>query len=40
MPFVIEENFFLSNYGSGYGVDNDDGSAYYEIRNNVFVAGA
>ena len=27
-PFVIEHNYFISNYGSGYGVDNDDGSAY------------
>jgi hypothetical protein len=27
-PFVIEHNYFVSNYGSGYGVDNDDGSAY------------
>ena len=26
-PFVIEENLLISNYGSGYGVDNDDGSA-------------
>ena len=22
-PFVIRDNFLISNYGSGYGVDND-----------------
>ena len=26
--------------GSGYGVDNDDGSAWYEIYGNVFVGGS
>ena len=26
--------------GSGYGVDNDDGSAYFDIRDNVFYAGS
>lgn len=40
LSFVIRDNFLLSNYGSGYGVDNDDGSAYYEIYGNVFVGGS
>jgi len=39
-PFVIEHNYFISNYGSGYGVDNDDGSAYFDIRYNVFYGGS
>ena len=39
-PFIIENNYMISNYGSGYGVDNDDGSAYFDIRNNVFYEGA
>jgi hypothetical protein len=30
----------ISNYGSGYGVDNDDGSAYFDIRFNVFYEGS
>ena len=39
-PFVIEQNYLISNYGSGYGVDNDDGSAYFDIRDNVFYSGS
>ena len=39
-PFVIEHNYLISNYGSGYGVDNDDGSAYFDIRYNVFYEGS
>jgi hypothetical protein len=38
--FVIRDKFLISNYGSGYGVDNYDGSAYYEIYGNVFVGGS
>jgi hypothetical protein len=39
-PFVIRHNFLISNYGSGYGVDNDDGSSYFDIRDNVFYEGS
>ena len=40
LPFVIRDNFLISNYGSGYGVDNDDGSAWFEIFGNVLVGGS
>ena len=33
--YTIAANFFLANYGSGQSVDNDDGSSYYDIKNNV-----
>ena len=36
---TIEKNFLFSNYGSGFGVDNDDTSSYYNITSNVFYMG-
>ena len=35
----ITSNFIVSNYGAGFGVDNDDTSSYYNINNNVFYLG-
>lgn len=35
----ISGNFIFSNYGAGFGVDNDDTSSYYKIFNNYFVGG-
>ena len=35
----IYQNFLLSNYGGLYGVDNDDGSNYYQTYNNFMVYG-
>ena len=36
---TIAENFIFANYGAGQAVDNDDGSSYYDIRDNVFYVG-
>eukprot|EP00928_Gymnodinium_smaydae_P099579 TRINITY_DN9543_c0_g4_i1.p1 TRINITY_DN9543_c0_g4~~TRINITY_DN9543_c0_g4_i1.p1 ORF type:complete len:904 (-),score=125.31 TRINITY_DN9543_c0_g4_i1:128-2839(-) len=35
-PNTIASNFIWANYGAGQGVDNDDGSSFYRIHNNVF----
>jgi hypothetical protein len=32
----VSHNFFISNYNSFDGIDNDDGSSYYDISSNVF----
>ena len=32
----IRSNFIFANYGAAQGVDNDDGSSYYSIHDNVF----
>eukprot|EP00462_Mataza_sp_D1_P009108 CAMPEP_0175150124 /NCGR_PEP_ID=MMETSP0087-20121206/17670_1 /TAXON_ID=136419 /ORGANISM="Unknown Unknown, Strain D1" /LENGTH=775 /DNA_ID=CAMNT_0016435983 /DNA_START=250 /DNA_END=2577 /DNA_ORIENTATION=- len=36
---VIAHNFIVSNYGAGFGVDNDDTSSYYLIYSNFFYLG-
>ena len=36
LPIVIQENFITANYGASQGVDNDDGSSFYNIARNVF----
>jgi len=36
---VIASNFIISNYGAGFGVDNDDTSSYYKIHTNVMYMG-
>ena len=36
LPIVIEQNYITANYGSSQGVDNDDGSSWYRIKDNVF----
>ena len=36
---TITNNFFISNYGAGFGVDNDDTSSYYNITSNFFYLG-
>ena len=36
---VIRSNFIVSNYGAGFGVDNDDTSSYYNITSNFFYLG-
>jgi hypothetical protein len=36
---VIHHHQIISNYGAGWGVDNDDGSAYYKVRSNVMYQG-
>ena len=35
-PTEIVGNFIFANYGAAQGVDNDDGSSFYDINNNVF----
>merc|ERR1712048_1484228 len=35
----IYGNFIVSNYDGGKGVDNDDGSSYYQIYRNFMVGG-
>merc|ERR1712203_136924 len=35
----IHHNFVVSNYGGFKGVDNDDGSSYYQIHHNIMVNG-
>ena len=35
----IHGNYILSNYGAGFGVDNDDTSSYYKIYENFFYMG-
>eukprot|EP00041_Stephanoeca_diplocostata_P042079 m.10090 g.10090 ORF g.10090 m.10090 type:complete len:895 (+) comp7208_c0_seq1:114-2798(+) len=36
VPSVVTKNFIFSNYGASQGIDNDDGSSYYHISDNVF----
>lgn len=36
LPNQIENNLIISNYGGSQGLDNDDGSSWYHIHNNVF----
>lgn len=36
LPTRIDRNFIIANYGGSQGVDNDDGSSWYRIENNVF----
>merc|ERR1712125_156196 len=36
---TIVRNFIVSNYGAGFGVDNDDTSSYYDIVSNFFYLG-
>jgi hypothetical protein len=33
---IIAFNFIIANYGASQGVDNDDGSSWYNVSNNVF----
>lgn len=35
-PTQITSNFIFANYGAAQGVDNDDGSSFYDISENVF----
>ncbi|MDA9686899.1 hypothetical protein N9U05_00255 [bacterium] len=35
----ISQNMIISNYGAGFGVDNDDTSSYYKIYSNFFYLG-
>jgi hypothetical protein len=35
----IHHNFFIANFESSMCVDNDDGSAYYSIHDNVCIGG-
>lgn len=35
----VSRNMFISNYNSFDGIDNDDGSSYYDIGHNVFYEG-
>lgn len=34
----IWRNLIFANYGAGWGLDNDDGSSWYEVWSNVFYA--
>lgn len=37
---TISYNFILANYHSSMAIDNDDGSAYYDTHDNVFVSAS
>ena len=39
LDIEISHNFVFANYGAGQAVDNDDGSAWYNIHHNVFYLG-
>merc|ERR1712025_488523 len=36
LPTQIQDNFIIANYGGSQGVDNDDGSSWYHIHDNIF----
>jgi hypothetical protein len=36
LPNTIEKNLIVGNFGASQGVDNDDGSSWYDIHDNVF----
>ena len=36
---TLAENFIISNYGAGWGIDNDDTSSYYDIQKNFMYMG-
>ena len=36
MPTTIANNFIFANFGSSQGVDNDDGSSYFDTHDDVF----
>jgi hypothetical protein len=38
-PIRVNNNFIIANYHSGWAVDNDDGSAWWNTTNNVQVYG-
>ena len=38
LPSSIRGNLMFANYGASQGVDNDDGSSFYAIEDNVFYA--
>ena len=38
LPTRIARNLMFANYGASQGVDNDDGSSFYAIEDNVFYA--
>ncbi|KAH8069413.1 hypothetical protein JL721_5975 [Aureococcus anophagefferens] len=40
LPTVISRNAIIANYGGSQGVDNDDGSSWYDIFDNFFSARA
>lgn len=37
---TISFNFILANYHSSMAIDNDDGSAYYDTHDNVFISAS
>ena len=36
IPRTIHRNLIFANYGGSQGIDNDDGSSWYNIHHNVF----
>lgn len=38
-PTELSENFYMGNYGASMSVDNDDGSAWYDIHDSVSYGG-
>eukprot|EP01097_Dermamoeba_algensis_P009260 TRINITY_DN6454_c0_g1_i1.p1 TRINITY_DN6454_c0_g1~~TRINITY_DN6454_c0_g1_i1.p1 ORF type:complete len:324 (-),score=60.71 TRINITY_DN6454_c0_g1_i1:53-1024(-) len=36
LPNQVTQNFIIANYGGSQGIDNDDGSSWYLIFNNLF----
>lgn len=34
-PSTLSENFLVANYGASQGIDNDDGSSFYHIVDNI-----
>ena len=37
---TIAFNFVLANYHSSMAIDNDDGSAYFDTHDNVFISAS
>jgi len=34
-PHLVTKNFIVANYGASQGIDNDDGSSFYHISENI-----
>ena len=34
-PHLVAKNFIVANYGASQGIDNDDGSSFYQITDNI-----
>ena len=36
-PHIVSKNFLVANYGASQGIDNDDGSSFYHITDNIML---